>query len=68
MVDWIHKHGVVTRTLNIWAMWLITVVVLRYTAPEQALSAQEVQFGLGVIGILSLVVGALERWNGRRQP
>ena len=53
------RHKLVRRVALFWAIWLITVVILRVTEPNVILgiSAAGATIVTGVIGILATVIG-----------
>lgn len=59
-----NKHKGVRRLALAWAIWLITVVVLRVTEPEMfaQISGAGATVVTGVIGILATVI-AFYQWH-----
>ena len=53
------RHKFVRRFAMFWAIWLITVVILRVTEPEiiTGIGAAGATIVTGVIGILATVIG-----------
>ena len=53
-----NEHRLVRRLTLLWAVWLITVVVLRVTEPEvlKLVSQPVANIVIGVIGILATVI------------
>lgn len=61
MGDWIdrlfNQYKFVRRIIVLWAMWLITLVVLRAISDLGAVTASVAAMVGSVIGILSVVLG-----------
>jgi hypothetical protein len=67
LVDLVEKHKFFRRAALVWAVWLITVVVLRVTTPEALplVSMAVATVVSAVIGLLSLVIGLYQRQRGK---
>lgn len=59
LTDLVEKHKLFRRLALLWAMWLITVVVLRVTDPKvlPMVTMAVATVVTGVIGLLSVVIG-----------
>lgn len=59
LTDLVEKRKLFRRLALLWAMWLITVVVLRVTRPEvlPLVKAAVATIVTSVIGLLSVVIG-----------
>lgn len=60
-----NKHKLVRRGLVIWAVWLITVVVLRVVDKITEVNSSVQFIVLGVIGILTTVIGFYQWSRGK---
>jgi len=71
MLSWIdrlfNKYLLVRRLTLAWAVWLITVVVLRVTEPAvlEKVSAPVASVVAGVIGILATVIAFYQYHRGK---
>ena len=50
-----NQHMLIRRTIVVWAMWLITIVVLRATAVITEINAAVVSLVGTIVGILTTV-------------
>jgi hypothetical protein len=67
MKDWIENHKLVRRLTLGWALWLITVVILRVTDPEvmEHVNGPMATIVTGVIGILATIIGFYMKLRGK---